>query len=148
MLNRIGFLLLPALFFSQGCATSAPTQPVNAGLQKSQPTATESGAAKTGEPSSAAGAASRVYRDPVTGEFTAPPPEAKVPSAPVSIREAVGTEPAPAMQETAIEGGGTLIHLQGRFRSYASATKDSEGKITVHCNDKPNAEMQNGKGLK
>ena len=145
MLHRPVFLLLFALFFSQGCATSVPTQPVNAGLQKSRPTALETGTARTGLPAPAASAASRVYRDPVTGEFTAPPPETEAPSAPVSNREAVSIETMPTMQELAIEGGGTLIHLQGRFRSYMSATKDSEGKITVHCNDKPNAELHNDK---
>jgi len=149
MLNQIGIILLLSLFFGQGCSAGAPTRPlaktIDAVSHKTQPTVSESGTARTGENVPAAGAVSRVYRDPVTGEFTAPPHESKVPSAPVSIREAVSTELAPTAHEIAIEGGGTLIHLQGRFRSYLSATKDSTGKVTVHCNDKPNAELHEGK---
>lgn len=145
MSNRIGILLLLSLIFAHGCTTAAPTKPAGADLQKTQTAAPESSTAGSGEAIPAAGAASRVYRDPVTGEFTPPPPEAKVPTAPASIREAVRTEPAPATKETAVEGGGALIHLQGRFRSFLSATKDPEGKVTVHCNAKPHAELHEGR---
>lgn len=145
MSNRIGFMLLLSLIFAPGCTTNSSTKPIGAVLQKTQPTAPESGRARIGDALPATGAASRVYRDPVTGEFTVPPPEAKVPSVPQSIREAVRTEPGPATQEIAIEGGGALMHLQGRFRSHMSATKDPDGKVTVHCNDKPNAALHEGK---
>jgi hypothetical protein len=142
MLDRTGLILLSAALFCQGCVTSgAPPQPSGTSLQQAQVVAPGSNTAMRGESAPAAGAASRVYRDPVTGEFTVPPPEVKVPTAPVTVREATSTAPTPTMKETAVEGGGTKLDLQGRFRSYVSATKDSEGKITVHCDDRPPAEQ-------
>lgn len=135
MLTRILILLLPAMLICQACTTHAPSPLSNADQKMSKTGQPEKDTAKSGDTVPAA-SASRVYKDPVTGEFTAPPPEAKVPSAPVSVREAISTAPVPTMQETAVEGGGTKLDLQGRFRSYTSATKNAEGKITVHCNDK------------
>lgn len=139
MLNRASpMLLLLVVLLSQGCV-NAQTQLADVGLQNVQSTEPEPTIARPSELVPAAGATSRVYRDPVTGEFTSPPPEATAPSVPVSTRESVSTEPVPTTQETAIEGGGKLLHLQGRFRSYTSATKDAAGKVTVHCDDKPPA---------
>lgn len=142
MLNRIAFLPLLVLLLGQGCATSTPKQPEGTGSQKSQ-----LGAASIGEPAPAAAVASRVYRDPATGEFTTPANEVKTLSAPVSIREATSTAPTSTMRETAVEGGGVKLDLQGRFRNFASATKDFEGKISVHCNEKPDYELHEGQAL-
>lgn len=137
MLNRANpMLLLLMLLLSQGCVNGRMPS-ADVGSRNAKSTEPEPAMARPGEP---VAAASRVYRDSVTGEFTGPPPAAEVPSAPVATRKVVSTELAPSMQETVIEGGGTLIHLQGRFRSHMSATKDAAGNVTVHCDDKPPAQ--------
>lgn len=134
MLNRINSLLFfLTMLFSQGCA-NLQTQLGKSGSQDVQAIESKPAIAKS---SNSASAVSRAYRDPVTGEFTNPPQEASAPKAPDSDRQTVTLEPAPALKETAIEGGGTLIHLQGRFRSYMSATKAADGKVIVHCEDSP-----------
>ncbi len=134
MLNRASpILLLLMMLLGQG-SVNAQTQLPDAGSQNVQSKEQEPAIVRPSQP---AAAGSRVYRDPVTGEFTGPPPEAAAPIAPAKTREAVSTEPLPTMQETAIEGGGTRLHLQGRFRSYMSATKDAAGNVTVHCDDEP-----------
>lgn len=133
MLNRdLPILFLLMILLIQGCV-NIQTLPAAAGLQNTQAVEAEPVIYRSNN-SSAAG--SRVYRDPTTGEFTSPPPtEVKVPNASTSTREAISTEPS-TMQEKAIQGGGTLIHLQGHFRNYMSATKDATGKVTIHCDDK------------
>jgi len=145
MLTRIFLLFLPAMLICQACTTHAPSPLLGAEQQQGRTAQPVTDAAQSREAVPAA-TASRVYKDPVTGEFTAPPAEAKAPRAPVSVHEAISTAPIPTMQETAVEGGGTKLDLQGRFRSYSSATRDAEGKITVHCNDKPHdANQHEGK---
>lgn len=134
MLNRANTILfLLTILFCQGCV-NLQTQLGKSGSQDAQATESEPSIAKS---SNSATAVSRVYRDPVTGEFTNPPQETSVPKAPGPDRQTVTLEPVPALKETAIESGGTLIHLQGRFRSYMSATKATDGKVTVHCDDRP-----------
>lgn len=139
MLNRTGITLLILMFFGQGCATNTPLQLADADSGKSQPEKSESGTLKPGKPGPATDSAMRVYRDPVTGEFTSPPPEALPPGVLPSEREVISIEPAPEMQETAVEGGGMKLDLQGRFRSYMSVTKDAEGNATVQCKEKLHA---------
>lgn len=139
MLNRTGPMLILVLLFNQGCATIAPTSPAATGLQTLPAAAAKPGAAKVGEPAPVGHTALRVYKDTVTGEFISPSPETLAPDTSVSVREATSIAPIPVMQETAVEGGGTKLDLQGRFRNYMSAIKDAEGKVTVYCNDKPHA---------
>lgn len=135
MLNRaMHLLLLFTILLSQGCV-NVQTHPGNR-LDAHGPHA------KTPEldiaaqsSNSAVKSASRVYRDPITGKFTGPPPKEGELQTPTSDRQSVILEPSHEFKETAIEGGGSHIHLQGRFRSYTSVTKDSEGKTTIHCKD-------------
>jgi len=138
MLNRTGPMFLLLLYFGQGCATNT-SQLADADSGMAQSEKPESGTVSKGESAPAAGSAMRVYRDPVTGEFSSPPPEALPPSVLPSDREATSTAPLPEMQETAVEGGGMKLDLQGRFRNYMSVTKDAEGNATVQCNDKLHA---------
>lgn len=82
------------------------------------------------------GAGMRVYRDPVTGEFTAPPPGTALPPAAHSfgtatpqLIESPGTSPA----------GGMTIDLQGAFQSSITATADG-GSVRTGCHsDAPGA---------
>src|SRR4030066_2049544 len=106
MVTRIFLMFLPVMLICQACTTYAPVPQSGADQQRRK---TVQPAAEPAQPREAvpAASASREYKDPVTGEFTAPPPEAEAPSAPVSVREAISTAPIPTMKETAVEGGGT-----------------------------------------
>jgi len=83
------------------------------------------------DPGSRADGAMRVYRDPATGTFTAPSPsaatavpsDARVSSSGKDLVESAGGSP----------GGGIRLDLQGKFRSYAIATKDEQGNVSVRC---------------
>jgi len=143
MLTRNFPRLLPALLICQACAMT-PSPPLS-GTDHQQNSVAQP-VAHTAQPRVAVPATSalRAYKDPVTGEFTAPPPEVKVPKAPAIANETISTTPLPAMQETAVEGGGMKIDLQGRFRNYMSATKDTNGKITTHCTERADAEQHSG----
>lgn len=131
-------LFFPLLLI--GCAGNAiPTRDLSAsGPVDSRPTAAgdPQQAAPTAPVSPSAGM--RVYKDPVTGEFTEPPVEVTPPAAPEAMRGSVSTTRTPEMQEVKVPGpaGGTKIHLQGRFRSYSTATKDADGKVRIHCDQK------------
>jgi hypothetical protein len=86
-------------------------------------------AAAPARPAAAAPAASaglRVYRDPVTGAFTEPPAAA----APARAAQQAGA-PAPLV-ETAAPGGGTMIKLNGAFRSQVRA-RAGAGGAAVSC---------------
>jgi len=75
--------------------------------------------------------AMRVYRDPATGAFKAPSPgaanalstDARASSSGKDLVESAG----------ASAGGGIRLDLQGKFRSYAIATKDDQGNVSVRC---------------
>ena len=78
----------------------------------------------------------RVYRDPATGEFTAPPDDATVApeGATSSGARAVGVAPPALVEEPGeSEAGGVTIDLQGGFRSSESATVDAAGNVHTHC---------------
>ncbi len=74
----------------------------------------------------------RIYKDPVTGEFKEPPPEAaqrfQVPS-----QKAVESREPLVVKPSAVSGGGVEVDVRGRFLSYSKATKDADGKISIHC---------------
>lgn len=59
-----------------------------------------------------AGEGMRVYVDPATGAFTGPPPAQAGP--PVSAAQSRSAED---LVEEAAPGGGTMVHLRGRFQS-------------------------------
>ena len=74
----------------------------------------------------------RVYVDPATGEFGAPPswaarrPESLAPEAAYSTSD-VGLVETPS----AVPGGGVMVDLQGRFRSPVIAAMDADGRVTM-----------------
>jgi hypothetical protein len=95
-----------------------------------------------GQPAGAIEGASgmRIYRDPVTGELGDPPAEApdqvSLPpdDALSTSSEGLVETPSPA------PGGGSMVDLQGRFRSPLTATQDAEGKVMIqHLPSGPSA---------
>ncbi len=79
----------------------------------------------------------RVYRDPATGEFTAPPGDdgADTLSAETAARKRV-LEGAPrelVEEPGASAAGGVTMDLQGRFQSDQTATIDADGTVHTHC---------------
>ncbi len=80
------------------------------------------------------GAGMRVYRDPATGEFTAPPPSAAVVPDAAGSAAALGSAPPALVEEPGSSAaGGVTIDLRGRFHSEESATIDEAGKIHTRC---------------
>jgi hypothetical protein len=71
-------------------------------------------------------AAMRAYVDPVTGELVRKPvvPEQAVPS-PEQSKSADG------LVQEAAPGGGTMVHLRGRFQSPVTATLAPDGTSRV-----------------
>ena len=76
--------------------------------------------AAVGAPASASGL--RVYRDPVTGAFTAPP----APTPSVGPPGAAQTTAPAAFTEVSAPGGGTMVRLNGAF------TSDVRAKLGPH----------------
>ncbi len=77
--------------------------------------------------SSNGSAAMRVYRDPVTGEFTAPP-------APQPGRAAEPVAPAPPpLVIVPNPNGGGKARLGEPYAHTSRATKDASGKTILHC---------------
>jgi hypothetical protein len=97
-------VMLPLL--GLGCARPSPVTGSSAALSAARPATAQ---------------ASRVYRDPSTGQLGEPPPGALPATAPAAARPALTEEPA--------AGGGRMIRLRGAFRSDFVARTD--GKTTT-----------------
>lgn len=80
------------------------------------------------QPADSTGAGMRVYRDPATGEFTAPPPGAELPP----VAHAPGGPSEPTLLETpgTSPAGGVTIDLRGAFQSSITATANESGVRT------------------
>lgn len=74
--------------------------------------------------------AMRVYRDPVTGAFVAPPASTTLPTA----TRALGTS-AQGLVETpgTSAAGGVTMDLRGTFQSAVTATVDADGHVGTSC---------------
>jgi hypothetical protein len=94
---------------------------------KSNPTETEKNTGKISAPARSSGM--KVFKDPETGEFTTTNDSSDVPSA-HALEVNTSSE---GLVETQAPKGGIMINLQGRFRSFMSATKDANGKLSVSC---------------
>lgn len=70
----------------------------------------------------------RVFKDPETGEFTAPQS-----SNALSVHALELNTSSEGLVETQAPKGGIMINLQGRFRSFMSATRDTNGNLSVSC---------------
>jgi hypothetical protein len=84
------------------------------------------------EPPRPGGSVQWVYRDVVSGEFRAPPPEVAralqhravaLRRRPVALREAPVSAP----------GGGVRVDLRARFHAYLRARRDATGTLVVEC---------------
>jgi hypothetical protein len=73
----------------------------------------------------------RIYRNPVTGELGGPPAEApdqvSLPPDDALSTSSEGLVETPSP----VPGGGSMVDLQGRFRSPLTATQDAEGKVMI-----------------
>jgi len=85
-----------------------------------------------GETKSAAGY--KVYKDPVTGKFGVPPPDAKPLQLSKELQQALSTSSEGLVQiQSPVPGGGIVVRLNGRFQSAMVAAADAEGNVSVPC---------------
>jgi hypothetical protein len=105
-----------------GAAETPAANPV--GVQETTGTATSAEAPMRTDVASGGGSALRV-EDPVTGEIA--------PLAP-TMQESISTSDE-GLVEVPDAGGGTMIRLQGRFRSYMKVSRDASGQISAVCSD-------------
>lgn len=144
-------LILPVVTLIVGCAgapfTTTGSGPVVSVIEpvvtgESQPKAAPVG-------STAPRGGMRAYKDPVTGKYVEPPAESASSPAPEQIAEpdVIRRAPTGGVLLAPTPDGGTMLQLQGEFRSYSTATKDEDGKIGVHCNQQkpPSAPAENSK---
>ena len=84
----------------------------------------------------------RVYVDPLTGEFSAPPPWAARPDEALAPQAAFSTSEEGLVETPSpVPGGGVVVNLRGRFRSPLTATLDADGGTRMRhgpCLDAPN----------
>ena len=86
------------------------------------------GAATSGDAS-----AMRVYRDPTTGQITAPPPEVHRSAEPESTTDTtLPASPPPLVDEPNPRGGGKA-RLSDAYEHSTYATKDAAGKTKLDC---------------
>jgi len=74
----------------------------------------------------------QIYRDPQTGRIGPPPPGAR----PLELSEAerrMLSRSDRGLQPHTLPGGGTAIHLHGRYRNMAVATVGTGGQAAVTC---------------
>jgi hypothetical protein len=89
------------------------------------------------EDQAAPAAGMRVYRDPATGAFTAPPTDAA--SDALANERAVQSQAresaavAPVEEPGTSAAGGVTMNLQGRFQSDATATIGADGAVHLGC---------------
>jgi hypothetical protein len=106
--------------------------PVSAGALHNNPAGTPETAdrATAGEPSATAdgamgGGPTLRVEDPVTGQIAPLPPG-------LAMEESVSTSDE-GLVETQDAGGGTMVDVRGRFRSYMRVTRDAAGQISASC---------------
>ncbi len=74
--------------------------------------------------------------DPITGEFTVPPPAAAIPGifgAPPPARSLATSHEGLVPVPGTTRGGGWVVDLKGRFRSAVVATVSPDGPLTTRC---------------
>ena len=132
-------LLMIVLAFCTNCTEGSPTSKsggVNQSSAKEIPSPAKTKIAreqnnKNRTPSGESGAL-RVYIDPDTSEFTAPPEGEVVAARKLESPAAFGTSPQGLEEKPSpVPGGGTMVDLQGRFRSPLRATINSKGETKI-----------------
>ncbi len=90
--------------------------------------------------------AMRIYRDPETGRFGAPPPGTEVPQSEAAV-QAFSTQPGELREEPSpVAGGGIMVDLGGRFQAAVEATVDAEGQVSTQCDTAGRAAGARGEG--
>src|SRR5205823_1768872 len=74
-------------------------------------------------------AGQRIYIDPRTGRLTGAPADAR--AAQEEMQEFALSTSHEGLVETPLPGGGSMVDLQGRFRSPLIATVGVDGKLTI-----------------
>lgn len=125
----LALLVRPIIILVAAACAGCASQGTSPALDTSPAVSADPPSAQTA-PAPERAAGMRVYKDPQTGKFIAPPTapalpprEGLVAPAPVDLQETVNTVP----------GGGIKVDLQGRFRSHSIATKDAEGNVSIRC---------------
>jgi hypothetical protein len=118
-------LALPALAVASSGATADP--------------APEPAAAEQPE---VAEAAVRIYVDPETGQRSSRPVAADRGKLNAAIaRERAFSQSSEGLVEEPLPGGGSIMHLQGRFQSTYAVQRDADGKLVFACSDPSHAAM-------
>ena len=74
----------------------------------------------------------RVYVDPVSGEFSAPPPWAARPDEAFAPQAAYSTSHEGLVETPSpVPGGGVMVDLQGRFRNPMTLMLDADGRTKM-----------------
>jgi hypothetical protein len=79
-------------------------------------------------------AGQRIYIDPTTGRFIEPPPDVLAAEALAAQADPLNFEMSTSdvgLVEAPLAGGGSMVDLQGRFRSALVATVGSDGKLAI-----------------
>jgi len=91
-------------------------------------------ARQVAKPMSRGEAGVQVYVDPITGEISAPPPQAEG-TARISLpHEALSTS-TEGLVEIPLNGphGGVMLDVKGRFQSQTAVSVDAHGNLSVQC---------------
>ena len=89
--------------------------------------------------SSASQQGMRVYIDPVTGKPTSPP-EGSEKALPANGNRLNTSSQGLVEVPSQVQGGGTVIDLQGRFQSSTSAIVGEDGKLTIEHHGPENSD--------
>jgi hypothetical protein len=121
MFSRSLRILAPVLLAGAAAACSNAAQnEVSVQTRAAQTAAQNAPAASVGM---------RVHKDPVTGEFAAPPQGSAQEPAPSSLL----SSPGQAQPELIVLPNGTLkIELRGRAQRYSKAIRNPDGTVTIH----------------
>lgn len=124
MITRIDVLIMVSAGMLCASCASTGVSPV------SSPSDTSPASAA---PTAGAHAGVRVYKDPLTGEFAQSSSADTATAASVARSFSRSHAGLVEVLNTEVQGGGVKMDLQGRFRSHFLATKDADGKLSIHC---------------
>lgn len=140
-LGLFGLVLLGLLVGGVECARGTDPEPAPATDDTTAPSAE----ATTPAPLPTR-PAMRVYRDPDTGRIGPVPPGVSTPETTESARAASTSGEGLSEEASPVEGGGYVVDLAGRFRSFSEAHLDEEGHLSTDCTTEPSAEVSDDGG--
>ena len=83
-----------------------------------------------------------VHIDPVTGEFITPHADQAPQDYGKAVDEALSRSVEGLQAVPAPAGGGKMFNLQGRFQNTYTAAIDTDGKLTIECDDDENTNSE------